>query len=229
MGAAGAALVTPGTPFQSRFRPRSLSWSGHSWTVRPADWGGLPGPNLWSARNAAVAGGALRLEIDRARRGWTCAEIHSRRSFGYGRYQFVVNSDLARLDPWVVLGLFTYASDGAGAHNEIDIEIARWGQRGDTTNAQFVQQPARARGNTERFTLPPRPPYTMWWDWTPGRIAWGVTDGTGALVSARSRATRFKPAGEHVHLNLWLAGGHAPAGPLAIEIASFEHTPAPRA
>jgi Glycosyl hydrolases family 16 len=224
MRAAGAAFMTF-PPAPGRLAPtRTLSWSGHSWTVRPAGWGGAPGPNLWSAGNVAVHGGVLRLAINRARRGWTCAEVQSRRSFGYGRYEFVVDSDLARLDPWVVLGLFTYAGDRPDPHNEIDIEVARWGRRRDATNAWFVQQPYRTRGNTKRITLPPRPPYTMRWDWTEGRIAWAITDGTGALVSARSTATVFEPAGELVHLNLWLAEGHAPARPLAIEIASFEHT-----
>ena len=224
MGAASAAFMGSLPPFRSLSRTRTLSWSGLSWTVRAADWGGSPGPNLCSARNVAVDGGTLRLAINRARRGWTCAEIQSRKSFGYGRYEFVVNSDLAQLDPWVVLGLFTYADDRPRPYNEIDIEVARWGDRRDPTNTQLVQQPYRRRGNTKRITLPPRPPYTMWWDWTRGSIAWGITDGTGALVSARSKPTPFKPAGELVHLNLWLAEGHAPARPLAIEIASFEHT-----
>jgi beta-glucanase (GH16 family) len=196
--------------------------------ARPASWYGHPGPNHWAARNVTVlGGGVLRLELRRGRRGWTCAEIQSRESFGYGRYEFVVNSDLARLDPWVVLGLFTYGPDIPSPHNEIDIEVAKWGVRRARANAQFVQQPFRGRGNTKPVTLPSRPPYTMWWDWNPGRIAWGVADGTGALVGAHSRPTRFTPAGERVHLNLWLTEGHAPADPLAIEIASFEHTPAP--
>jgi hypothetical protein len=207
-----------------RSRIRTLSWSGHSWTVRPADWGGSPGPNRWSGANVSVDGDILRLEINRTRRSWTCAEIQSRGSFGYGRYEFVVNTDLARLDPWVVLGLFTYGDDLPRPHNEIDIEVARWGVRRDRFNAQLVQQPYRARGNTKRITLPPRPPYTMWWDWTPGSIAWGIVDGTGSLVSKHATATRLEPEGELVHLNLWLAEGHAPARPVAIEVASFGHT-----
>jgi hypothetical protein len=221
--AAGAAFVTFQAVPHRRARVRTVAWSGHSWTVRPANWGRPPGPNRWSAGNVSVDGDVLRLEINRTRRGWTCAEIQSRGSFGYGRYEFVVNSDLSRLDPWVVLGLFTYGDDVPGPHNEIDIEVAKWGVRSDRFNAQLVQQPYRTRGNTKRITLPPRPPYTMWWDWTPGSIAWGIIDGTGALVSKHSAATRLEPDGELVHLNLWLAEGHAPARPVAIEIASFVH------
>ena len=139
-----------------------------------------------------VRDGILRLAITRTRGRWTCAEIQSVQSFGYGRYTFVVNSDLAHLDPWVVLGLFTYADDRSRAHNEIDIEVAKWGQRRDPTNAQFVLQPYRLRGHTQRITLPPRPPYTMWFDWTPGRISWGITDATGAL-----RESELTPDGFH--------------------------------
>jgi hypothetical protein len=226
-GPAGAVPAVPGASGPAGAAParkRIVAWSGHSWRVRPAAWDGLPGPNRWSAANVSVDGGVLRLEINQRRRGWTCAEVHSRRSFGYGRYRFVVGSDLSRLDPWVVLGLFTYRDDIPQPHNEIDIEVARWGRRRDRRNAQFVQQP-RGRGNTKRLALPPRPPYTMWWDWVPGSIAWGVIDGTGDLVSAHSRPSPFVPSGERVHLNLWLAEGHPPARPLAIEVASFDHTP----
>ena len=223
MKAAGAAFMASPAPFASLSRTRTVSWSGHSWRIRPASWGGLPGPNRWSARNVTVRDGILRLAITRTRGRWTCAEIQSVQSFGYGRYTFVVNSDLAHFDPWVVLGLFTYADDRSRAHNEIDIEVAKWGQRRDPTNAQFVLQPYRLRGHTQRITLPPRPPYTMWFDWTPGRISWGITDATGALLKASSRPTVFTPAGELVHLNLWLAEGHPPAGPTAVEIGSFTH------
>ena len=75
----------------------------------PPTGAGLPAPTCVLPGTWRVDGGTLRLAINRARRGWTCAEIQSRKSFGYGRYEFVVNSDLAQLDPWVVLGLFTYA------------------------------------------------------------------------------------------------------------------------
>ena len=111
MKAAGAAFMASPAPFASLSRTRTVSWSGHSWRIRPASWGGLPGPNRWSARNVTVRDGILRLAITRTRGRWTCAEIQSVQSFGYGRYTFVVNSDLAHLDPWVVLGLFTYADD----------------------------------------------------------------------------------------------------------------------
>jgi len=226
MQAAGLALIAARpSSRQRRPRTRTISWSGHAWTVRPARWGGLPGPNRWSARNVAVEGGILRLAIDRTSRGWTCAEVQSRRSFGYGRYEFVVNSDVSRLDPWVVLGLFTYDGRIPSPHNEIDIEVAKWGYRRHRGNAQFVLQRAGAHGDAKLIELPPRPPYTMWWEWTPGNVVWGTTDGTGALVSTRSKPTSFEPAGEHVHLNLWLAEGHAPAKPVTIDIAGFRHTP----
>jgi hypothetical protein len=226
MQVAGAALIPVGSsPRRWWRRPRTISWSGESWIVRPARWRGLPGPNLWSAGNAAVEGENLLLAIARSSRGWTCAEIESSRSFGYGRYEFVVNSDLSRLDPWVVLGLFTYDGEIPRPHNEIDIEVAKWGHRRDRTNAEFVLQRARNRGAFKGFRVPPHPPYTMWWEWTQRSIVWGVTDATGEVVSTWARRTDFEPAGEHVHLNLWLAEGHPPARPLTIEIASFRHTP----
>ena len=88
-------------------------------------------------------------------------------------------------------------------------------------DAQLVQQPYRRRGNTSGSpSAASSLHHVVGLD--EGQHRLGITDGTGALVSARSKPTPFKPAGELVHLNLWLAEGHAPARPLAIEIASFE-------
>jgi hypothetical protein len=46
-----------------------------------------------------------------------------------------------KLDPNMVLGLFTYDSDPAFNNREIDIEASRLGNAADPTNAQFVVQP----------------------------------------------------------------------------------------
>ncbi|MDQ4089270.1 MAG: hypothetical protein M3163_03045 [Actinomycetota bacterium] len=46
-----------------------------------------------------------------------------------------------RLDPNVVLGLFSWSDDPAYNYREIDIEVARWGDVAGDTNAQYVVQP----------------------------------------------------------------------------------------
>lgn len=45
---------------------------------------------------------------------------------GFGTYRWFVEGAIDKFDTNVVLGLFTYG--GADTTNEIDIEIARWGQ-----------------------------------------------------------------------------------------------------
>jgi hypothetical protein len=69
-----------------------------------------------------------RLEINRTRRGRTCAAIQIRRSFGCGRYEFVVNSDLTRLDPWIVLGR-SLCRRRPGPHQRDPDRVAKWGRR----------------------------------------------------------------------------------------------------
>jgi hypothetical protein len=71
--------------------------------------------------------GHLHLRIDHRDDRWSCAEVISTRSFGYGTYRFDLDSHIDCLDPQVVLGLFTWNDDPSYNHREIDIEVARWG------------------------------------------------------------------------------------------------------
>src|SRR5437773_1501268 len=82
----------------------------------------------------------LHLKITHSGGTWQCAEINSERTLGYGKYIFQLDSP-PDFDPNVVLGLFTWSDNNAFNNREIDIEIARWGDASDLTNAQFVVQP----------------------------------------------------------------------------------------
>jgi hypothetical protein len=57
-----------------------------------------------------------------------------------------------KLDPNVVLGLFTWSDKAPSAHREIDIEFARWANAADPTNAQYVVQAYGGAGHLARFT-----------------------------------------------------------------------------
>jgi hypothetical protein len=223
--AALAALSLWIEPPASAEEDRVIAWSGQQWRVRPAAWDGLPGPNRWSAGNVFVSGSALKLSITPSGRGWLCAEVESLATFGYGRYEFTVASDLSRLDPSVVLGLFTYGSALPAPHNEIDFEATRWNSPTDPNNGQFAQQPFARRGHLKRFKLSRRAPYKIWWEWRPGLIAAGITDAAGKKLGSYLAPTKFKPAGEHVLINLWLSRGRAPAAPVTIELTGFEFRP----
>jgi hypothetical protein len=140
-----------------RSSPNAFQWCGYDWDVKTS--GGFlfgPGPNLFSdsAQNVWVdASGRLHLRVTHRNGQWQCAEVFSRRAFGYGTYRFFVESVVDALDPSVVLGLFTYDDDptGTGGHREIDVEMSRWGIAADPTNAQFVIQPYNIGGAMRKF------------------------------------------------------------------------------
>lgn len=124
-------------------QPRVIAFAGYDWVVKNYAWEVGPGPNRFSdnSRNVWVdAAGRLHLRIEKRKKTWYCAEVICTESLGHGTYRFYLDSDVAELDPNVVLGLFTW-SDTPGFNNrEVDIEFSRWGDR-NGPNAQFVVQP----------------------------------------------------------------------------------------
>src|SRR5687767_12058807 len=108
-----------------------LSFAGHEWEVKHrVDLMG-PGPNFWDERNVWLDNtGALHLRIVQREGKWTCAELTSKKRFGFGRYTFKIEGAIDRLDANVVCGLFLYPPPDVGPDgtHEIDIEFARWGK-----------------------------------------------------------------------------------------------------
>jgi hypothetical protein len=112
-----------------------------------------PGHNSFSgnSKNVWVDGqDRLHLAITHRRRIWWASEILSRASLGSGTYTFTLDSRVDRFDPNVVVGLFTWSDRPIYHHQEIDVELTRWG---DPTmrNSQFLVQPYQHDGNLHRF------------------------------------------------------------------------------
>lgn len=87
-----------------------------------------PGPNYFSSSCVSVdAKGWLHLVIrkDSVSGRWICPEITSTKKFGNGTYCFVVEGAIDHFEKNIVLGLFNYS--GNEGYDEMDIEIARWG------------------------------------------------------------------------------------------------------
>ena len=136
---------------------RTLSFSGATWTVKTSTRKAGPGPNYFSDsdRNVSVDGqGRLHLWITHNKDRWDCAEVIHTASLGYGTYRFYLDSPVDKLDPNVVLGLFTWNDEPAYAHREIDIELSRWSKL-DNLNAQYVVQPFTSAEHRVRFSQPP--------------------------------------------------------------------------
>jgi hypothetical protein len=195
--------------------PTTINWAGRSWQVKSSSAKVGPGPNYFSASTDNVwvdAAGALHLKITYRSGKWSCAEIISNDSPGYGTYSFDVSSPLDDLDPNVVLGLFTWSDKAAYNHREIDIEFARWGNAADPTNAQYVVQPYDAAGHLRRWTVPTgAAPTTHDFTWRSGSVQFASFDPSGWTTSWLYKASDVPKHGdEHVRLNLWLNGGAAP-------------------
>jgi hypothetical protein len=223
-------LAVAGLP--STASARTLEWSGHKWDVRPAGFG-PPGPNYWSDEpdSVRVEGSELVLTIARDITGrWRGAEIANRRHLGYGTYRWVVGTDLSALDPDEVLGMFTYGARHP-SNNEIDFEAARWGHRASPSGSATVWQDAEAnRRRTRGFRYTRRPPYAHTFTWRPGRIDYGVSDGTGArLLDWSVTAGVPRPARELARINYWRFEGAPPAGERSVRLQSFAWQPLRRA
>ncbi len=211
--------------------PDRVTWSGETWQIKTSRSPVGPGPNLFDAGNVSVdPQGRLHLRIARnGAEAWTTAEIIGPRTYGYGTYTFTLASNVSALDPNVVLGLFTWSDRARFAHREIDIEVARWGNASDATNAQYVVQPYDGAGHLARFTQPAMDRSVHQFTWRQGRIDWQSTDGAGAQIASYSYAgADVPPSGdERVRLNLWLFQGAAPTDgqPVEVIIESFAFTP----
>ena len=148
-------LVATGAE-QKVITKRSITFSGYAWKVKSSEGPVGPGSNYFSDNkdNAWVdTAGRLHLRITQREGRWHCAEIIYERSFGFGTYRFYIATPLARLDPNITLGLFTWSDTPAYAHREIDIECGKWGKADDTNNAQFVVQPYQTPGRLSRYQV----------------------------------------------------------------------------
>jgi hypothetical protein len=217
-----------------RGSPNAFHWCGYDWDVKNS--GGFlfgPGPNRFSdsANNVWVdTNGRLHLRITYRSGLWVCPEVVSRRAFGYGTYRFFLASTVNALDPNVVLGLFTYDDDPTttGGHREIDVEMSRWGNAADPTNAQFVIQPYTISGNLTRWTIPTgAAPTTHSFTWSNGRVDSVSHNGTFAPPPAsvpqistwsNTGASVPSPGDERVRMNLWLFNGTAPVNGQEVEV-----------
>ena len=211
---------------------RTISFSGITWTVKSSAgdlWG--PGPNNFSDAQNNVwvdAAGNLHLKITYENGVWKCAEVIAQQSFGYGTYRFTLATDVADLDPNVVLGLFTWNDDAAFNHREIDIEFSRWGDALDATNAQYTVQPYTASANLKRWALSSGYGLTTHeFRWTKNSIVFESKSAGNRLLqwNYTRRAGIPKPGGENPRINLWLFRGAAPTDGLPVEVivSKFEY------
>ncbi len=200
-----------------------LSFSGYQWWLKSSAGLVGPGPNYFSASSNNVwvdAIGQLHLRITNRTNRWECAEIVSARTFGYGSYRFELNSPVNRLNPNVVLGLFTWSDDPAYAHRELDVECSRWANLNDPNNSQFVVQPYNLPGHLVRFAVPATVTnVTACFTWETNRVTFQCLRGSynpnpspADIISTWTYSLDVPSSGdENVRINLWLFNGQPPS------------------
>jgi hypothetical protein len=201
---------------------RTVQFSGHTWEVRANATASGPGPNVFSGSTKSVwvdRNGALHLKIRKEKGRWVCAEVFSQEQLGRGTYIWNVGSTVSGFDPRVVLGLFSYLNDSS----EIDVEVARWDNTFDPTNAGFTVQPYFNDGNTWRFTTPSGPT-SYGFDWGASTIDFSGPAGPWSYSGPDVPAF----AGHRAHMNLWLFQGKPPRNGAEVEVVlrSFTFVPA---
>jgi hypothetical protein len=220
---------------------KDIKFSGYTWHVR-SDNGG-PGPNNWSASNVWVDDqGRLHLKIAKRDGKWSCAEIWTDKRFGFGRYEFDVDTPVAHLDNSVVLGLFNYPTPDLGRDgtNEIDIEFATWGGQqkahGNWTvwpaipGVEHLSSPFDPHegtgGSVNTFYWTPdyvsfdgRPVYRMLAGMPELPVHWGCHP----VDPAKGVPQHPEP----VHINLWLFNGKPPTDDKEVEVIISRFTFAP--
>jgi hypothetical protein len=204
---------------------RSISFSGYDWWVKAGPGLVGPGPNRFSDSTNNVwldDQGRLHLRITNASNEWLCAEVVTRRTFGYGSYRFELDSPVNNINPSVVLGLFTWSDDPAYTHREIDVECGRWADPNDINNAQFVVQPWDWFNHLFRYAVPAGlTNSTHLFTWESHRVTYQCQRGsyspapvpTNVISSWAFTDTAAVPqtGDENVRINLWLIDGHPPS------------------
>ncbi len=201
---------------------KTLEFSGYTWNVKQTCSGtAQPGPctyvdgedDIWVDDNGYLH---LRAFEDSSGSVGYCTEVYLDHPLGYGEYRWTLGSVVSSMDPNAVLGLFTFDTMGDPPYGEIDIEIARWGNPDDPTNAQYVVQPYTS-AYYYRFTTPACVPSTHGFRWEDDvasfRSACGDAlypenpeDGIDCQVYA---STKVPDAGNEVpRMNLWWFTGH---------------------
>lgn len=224
--------------FAEETSARSLTWSGHTWTVRK-ETGGGPGPNEWgdTSANVDTSGTDLILKIAQVGGKWTCAEVDRvGASLGYGTYTWTYTCPTgASLDPNVVFGMFTYDGAASPSFRELDLEVSKWSVPGETSDMWYTVQPAPAHGEvgdnrqSDHVLAGAVAPFTSTVTWQAGQIYWRTVDATGRLLGEHvvTGADVPTPGAEAVIANLWLNDGAAPANgqPITVTLHSFSFTP----
>ncbi len=230
-----ATLVLAVLAFEASLcEAKTLVFAGRTWTVKSGSEVG-PGPNNWSENNAWVDSmGQLHLKISLVAGKWYCAEVYSNDRLGFGKYQWYVVGRVDKFDKNTVLGLFPYL--GPDGQNEMDIEMAKWGNA-ESNVGNFTVYPPKSglSSNTKTFPVKLSGDFTTHrFDWQSKTVLFQMLHGHRSDNNHELARWNFAPfryqdyipqATMKTHMNLWLFKGRAPSDqkPAEVIIRSFQH------
>jgi hypothetical protein len=237
---AGAAVVASGLVLSGsgsadlpatashRTADRTVEFSGYAWVVKSSTTRIGPGPNYFSDSPGNVwtdRHGHLHLKLTHANGRWYCAEVFSKRLFGRGRYSFTLATPLHRLDPHVVVGLFTWNDSPAFHDREMDIEFGRFGRVITLRNGDYVVQPYYHNGNWQEIHQFAAASSTEAFDWQTRAVTFRSSTAVPSVWTYTGPDVPPPPA--NAHINLWLYRGASPLGdkPVEIIVTHFTFTP----
>lgn len=215
-----------------------IQFMGVDWYVRP-DGVGDPGGNNWKEENAFVdSDGYLHLKLTYESGEWYSSEVFTKDRFYFGTFQFQVNAPLASMDKNVVLGLFQYPTPDIGANgtNEIDIEIAQWGNPA-TDRLDYTIWPVNAALGPSGTSFP----LDLTGTWTTHRYKWSSSQIHFQSTHGHFDDNRYPIAdyifappdplqriAQHampVHMNLWAFGPPATHDAVEVVIMAANYYP----
>ncbi|OUL86608.1 hypothetical protein CA602_15345 [Paraburkholderia hospita] len=160
----------------------------------------------WNNQGAWVdAEGGLHLRLSRMPDGqFACVEVESAKRFGFGRYAFEIRGPIGDADPDVVFGVFMYppAEVGPDGTNEIDIEIARWGDASAPQVNYTVWNRSHPGNRHAVLRVPDNAVQSSFaFTWQPGVVSWESPLQNGREVVVRGDVAD-RP--QTLVINLWL-------------------------
>lgn len=218
--------------------PRTIQFSGRSWTVKSSDSQVGPGPNYFSDKGPDIwvdENDKLHMRITHRDGKWYSSEVITDEVLGHGKYTFTLEGRVDQLNENVVVGLFTWDSSAPEFnYREVDIEFAKWGNATDPTNSQYVVQPYDTPDNLVRFASALDSDFsTHSLDWQPDRVDFSSHQGHGSLLGPEiftwsNTGDDIPPEGTtsgNARINLWLFQGAPPSDGQELEliIEAFDH------
>jgi hypothetical protein len=219
---ASLALIWAQPASAERYK-RKFTWSGYTWKVRLAKHEN-PGNNTWgdSSGNVRVqSDGSLRMGITTGRT-WKSVEFATTRTLGYGRYRWVIETDLS--NPSNVFGLFVRdLAVSSAAHGEQDIEFARWNVN-DVNPGWFVSWTKRMK-TFGSFPTTNTAPYVVEITVRRRSVRFYVRDGAATVLLDRTVRSRMKGRLLQPRMSYWLLpDSPRDAAPPPVIVDSFRFT-----